>query len=102
VKEKINKLVPGEPKLSDFYDSLLQEKVMPLVNHYCVIALTNNRGFRWFFKLILKRKIKQCGHYHILNLYFTIHKLNEPAFFLTYWKLIKQKDNTLLKEERPL
>ena len=101
IKEEIALLTKEDPKVSDFHDSKLQEKLVPLVNDYCVTALANNRGFTWLFRLLLMYKIKKCSHYHILNLYFTISKLNEPAFFLTYWKLILQKDSTLLKEAEP-
>lgn len=101
IKEQIHQSSPDEPKISDFNDSKLQEKVIPLVISYCVTALANNRAFTWFFKFLLKRKVSNCGHFHILNLYLTIQKLNEPAFFFTYWKLIKMKENMLLKEEKP-
>lgn len=101
IKEQITQVSKEEPKISDFSDSKLQEQLVPLLNTYCVTALVNNRGFAWLFRFLLHRKLKQCGHYHILNLYVTIQKLNEPAFFLTYWRWINQKDNTLLKEVKP-
>ena len=101
IKEQIKLIAPDEPKISDFNDFKLQKKILPLVNTYCITALANNRAFTWFFKLLLKRKIATCGHFHILNLYLTIQKLNEPAFFFSYWKLIKMNENTLLKEEKP-
>jgi len=102
IKELIENVSGREEdmKVSNFYDSKLQEAVTPLIIEYCLIALLNRRLFCWFFKPLLKRKLQNCGHYHILNLYVTIHKLNEPAFFLSYWKLLRQKDNTLLKEEK--
>jgi hypothetical protein len=87
-----------EPAINDFYDPALQTKLIPLINNYIITALTNNRFLGWFFRWALDRKIKRCGHYHILNLFITIQKLDEPAFFLSYWKLINQVDNTLLKE----
>lgn len=101
LKEQMQTLTSEEPKISDFNDSKLQEQLVPLLNAYCVTALANNRDFGWFFKFLLMRKIKKCGHYHILSIYFTIQKLNEPAFFLTYWRSLNQKNNTLLKEEEP-
>lgn len=85
----------------DFYDAKLQENVLPYIEDYCVTALCNERPFTWFFRMVLKRKLRQCGHYHILNLYMTIQSLDQPAFFLTYWKLITMKENILLKEETP-
>jgi len=100
IREEINRLGFGEPAISDFYDSKIQEKTAPLIKKYCVTALVNDRKGAWFFRWLLKRKIEVCGHYHLLNLYLTIHKLDEPAFFLSYWKLIRQQDNTLLKEEK--
>ncbi len=101
IKEQIHQICPEEPKITDFSDSKLQEKIIPLVNAYCVTALANNRAFTWFFKLLLRIKIRQCGHFHILNLYLTIFKLNDPGFFFGYWKLIKMKETTLLKEAKP-
>jgi len=101
IKHKIQQLKPTEVDMSDFSNPELQEKLVPLVNEYCVTALVNGRPFSWLFRYLLNQKIKKCGHYHILNLFITIHKLNEPAFFLSYWTLIKQKDNTLLKEGAP-
>jgi hypothetical protein len=99
IKAMIQDLMKGrEPKVSDFEDTDLQIKLIPLLNKYIITALLNGRFLSFFLKPILLRKIKNCGHYHIVNLYVTIYKLDEPAFFLTYWKLINQKDNTLLKE----
>jgi len=97
IREMINEVSPDEPKFEDFYNSKLQDKVIPLILKYCQVALVNNRKFSWFFNWVLKRKLKECGHYHILNLFLTIKNLDEPAFFLSYWKLIKLQDNTLLK-----
>lgn len=99
IKEQIQKLKAGnEPSISDFYDSKLQENLLPLLINYCVTALLNDRFFSFVLRLFLKRKIHRCTHNQILNLYLTIQKLNEPAFFLTYWKWLNQKDNTLLSE----
>jgi hypothetical protein len=98
IQEQIHRISPNEPTINDFYNSEIQEKAIPLINKYCVTALVNDRPFAWFFRKLLYMKIKTCGHFHILNLYVTIRKLNEPAFFLSYWQLIKQTDNTLLKE----
>lgn len=89
-----------EPKADDFYNYEIQSKVIPLINEYCLVALLNNRPLKWFYKLFLKRKIKACSHKHILNLYATIRQLDEPAFFLAYWKMLNQKNNTLLSEEK--
>lgn len=99
IKTRIQSLT-DEPKISDFNDLELQTKLVPLLNDYIVTALVNKRKFGWFFRWVLMNKIKRCGHFHILNLYATIQKFNEPAFFLSYWKSINQKDNTLLKEAK--
>lgn len=101
IKEQIQTLTSEEPKMSDFYNSELQEPLVPLINEYILTALVNDRILSWFFRWVLLRKLKTCGHYHILNLYVTIHKLDDPGFFLGYWKLMNQKDNTLLKEVKP-
>jgi len=98
IREQIRATHPDEIKLDDFYDSKLLEKVIPLINQYCVKALVNGRFLGVLFNILLKYKVKRCSHYHILNLYLTITKLNEPAFFLSYWKLILMKTNTLSKE----
>ncbi len=99
IREKIIELSPGEATIEDFYDSKTQALVQPLILDYCITALLNNRPLKRFIRPFLKRKIKGCGQNHILNLYITIQKLNEPAFFLAYWRLMKQKTSTLLKEE---
>jgi len=100
VKEQLRQLKTDEISIEDFENSKLQEKVMPLISKYCEIALINGRIIAGMLKPILRQKLKRCGHYHILNLYLTIQKLNQPAFFLLYWKLIIQPDNTLLKGEK--
>jgi hypothetical protein len=97
IKEQINEIVPGEAKLGDFYDSVIQETIIPYIQNYCVTALVNERLFGFFFRILLMQKIKKCGHFHIFNLYFTILKLDEPAFFLSYWNSIKKLDNTIYK-----
>lgn len=97
IKEQINEVSPNEVGSADFWDSDLQSKIMPLILNYCKTALVNSRSFAWFFNWVLGRKLKKCGHYHIFNLYATVYRLNDPGFFLAYWRLIKQKDNTLLK-----
>jgi hypothetical protein len=89
-----------EPKISDFYDFKLQKKVIPLIHRFILIALVNGRPFGWLFTFLLCLKLKRCGHYHIWNMFLMIHKLNEPAFFLSYWKLINLKENTLLREAK--
>jgi len=101
IREQINRIAKEDPKLSDFYNADLQEQIVPFLIEYCLTALINRRSFSWFFRYFLRRKLEKCGHYHILNLYITIHKLDEPAFFLSYWNLMKQTDNTLLKAEKP-
>lgn len=98
IKEQLRQHKKEQLELSDFYDSEFQENIVPLINNYCVTALVNNRRFSKVFRYLLGRKIKACGHYHILNLYLTIAKLNEPAFFFSYWKLMTMAENTLLKE----
>ena len=102
IREQIQELSTTEPKSSDFYNFKLQSDIIPLINKYCVTALVNGRNFGWFFRLLLNRKIKKCGHSHILNLYMTIQKLDEPVFFLSYWNWITQKDSTLLRVEKQL
>ncbi len=97
IKEQINKIT-DDPKVSDFYDSSIQEKALPLINKYCLTALLNKRKFSWFLRRFISRKIKSCGHYHILNLYKMILSLDDPTFFLPYWRNLNRKDNTLLSE----
>lgn len=100
IRELINRIASDEFSIKDFFNSELQEKITPLIIDYCLTALINDRPFAGVFKIILKKKLSKCGHFHLFNLFFTINKLNEPAFFLTYWKLIKQQESTLLKEEK--
>ena len=95
IREQIQQ-VTKEPKVSDFDNYEIQKKSIPLINDYCVTGLINNRLFGWAFKLLLKRKIKSCSHSHILNLYVMIQKLDDPGFFLAYWRALNRKDNTLL------
>jgi hypothetical protein len=99
IKEQIQEITK-EPVVNDFYDPAIQVKALPLINKYCVTALVNKRMFGWFFKLFLNRKIKGCSHKHIENLYVTILRLDNPGFFLGYWKSLHQKDSTLLSEEK--
>jgi hypothetical protein len=102
IKDKIlTELGEVEPRISDFENTDLQKRVIPLINEFIVTALVNDRMFSWAFRALLNRKIKKCGHYHILNLYTTIVKLDEPAFFLTYWRWMTKKENTLLREVKP-
>ncbi len=70
IRQQIRQIHEGEVELKHFYDADLQSKIIPLINEYCVTALVNNRFFSWFFKMLLKTKVKACGHFHILNLYF--------------------------------
>jgi len=100
IKEQIQSVSPNEPELKDFYDSKLQKELNPLINDYVLTALVNKRFASFFYKWLLNFRIKRCGHYHILNLYATIQKLDEPLFFLTYWKVLMVKDHTLLKEAK--
>lgn len=97
IREKIQefKSVGNE---ADFYNAELQEKIMPLIQDYCLTGLLNDRPLSFLFRPFLKSKIKGCGHFHIFSLFLTIQKLDEPAFFLAYWTLINRKDNTLLRE----
>jgi hypothetical protein len=100
IREQINAAAEGTaPTVADFYNPKLQEQVSPLILDYCKIALLNNRRFKTIIGWFLERKLKTCGQNHILNLYVTIQKLNEPAFFLAYWNLIRQNQSTLLKED---
>jgi hypothetical protein len=101
IRTAIQSLTKGQDlKASDFYDPKLQESLLPLINDYIVTALINGRLLGWLFTPLLRSKVNKCGHIHILNLYVTIYKLDEPAFFLTYWKLMNQQDNTLLREAK--
>ncbi len=90
-----------EPINDDFHNPELQEQLVPLLVDYCTLGLLNNRRFSVLLRPFVKRKVAACAYSHILNLYVTIFKLNEPAFFLSCWKLITMKDDTLLKEETP-
>lgn len=99
IRAEIQKITK-EPKISDFQNIDIQSKAIPLINEYCVKALLNNRNYGWFLRIFILRKIKGCSHKHIENLYVTIHKLDEPAFFLSYWKDLNRKDNTLLSEAK--
>jgi len=101
IKKQLRLIKNNNPAmLDDFSDPELQDKIIPLINEYCAIALANSRfGHRLYEKLLI-RKLQKCGHYHLWNLFLTIHKLDDPAFFLNYWTLILRIDNTLLKEER--
>jgi hypothetical protein len=101
IKAQIKAVSKDDIKVSDFYNYKLQEAVLPLINLYVLTALVNDRPFSWFYKKLLSKKLNTCGHYHLLNLYVTIHKLDDPAFFLGYWTLITQEDNTLLREVKP-
>jgi hypothetical protein len=101
IREQIQSIVDGDPEINDFYDYKIQSKSVPLINEYVVTALVNSRWAGWIYKFFLKRKLKRCGQSHILNLFITIQQLDEPAFFFSYWKLINQKDHTLLKEVKP-
>jgi len=99
IREKIHRIYDGEIQIENFYDSELQAKLVPLINEYCCTALVNNRTLAFLYRFLISNKLKTCGHYHILNLYITIIRLNEPAFFLSYWKLIRMKsENIRLKE----
>jgi len=97
IKEQVQQITK-DPKISDFDNSEIQEKATPLINKYCIIGLINNRSFGWAFRILLKRKVEGCSHYHIMNLYAMIQKLDDPGFFLAYWKALNRKDNTLLSE----
>jgi hypothetical protein len=98
IREKINQLTDKEPSFDDFHNHELQSKLTPLVNEYCEVALLNGRAFSFLYRKSLKRTILKCGHNHILNLYATIQQLDQPAFFLSYWKSLKMQDHTILSE----
>ena len=100
IKDQILKQSPEKMEVQDFFSAGIQAKIMPLVLQYCLIGLLNDRAGKWLFYWFVKRRLNQCGHYHILNIFLMLQKLNEPAFFLTYWTLIKKMDNILLKEEK--
>lgn len=101
IRESIQAIHSGEINISDFYNSELQRKLRPLIIRYCLTGLLNDRFLSFAIRPFLSRRLKACGHFHILNLFLMIQKLDEPAFFLTYWRLIKRIDSTLLKEEKP-
>lgn len=99
IQEEIQQITKGENLTNgDFYDHKIQKVAVPLINNYIVTGLLNDRSFSFIFKPFLQRKIAKCGHRHILNLYATISELEDPAFFLGYWKLLNRKDGTILKE----
>jgi len=100
IREKINLITDKEISFEDFHNSKLQSELTPLVNEYCLVALLNGRDFSFLYEFQLKRLISKCGHNHILNLYATIQQLDNPAFFFSYWKSLRQKDSTLLSEEK--
>ena len=100
IRDEIEKLSEGEPKVEDFYDKELQKKFVPLLVEYLVIALINESKFLSIFKRALRKKLSKCGYAHLMNLFLAIQQKNEPAFFFTCWKLMKTKDNTLLREEK--
>lgn len=99
IREQIQQ-IKEDPSVDDFYNSEIQATAMPLIYNYCVTALVNNRILGWFFRFMLFRKVKTCSHSHILSLYIMVQKLDQPAFFLTYWKELNRNDNTLLSEEK--
>lgn len=100
IRDKMEKITDEEPSLSHFYDVEVQEQMLPLMIDYCLTGLLNNRRGGIFLKWFLRKKIERCSHSHLFNIFIHIQKLNEPAFFLTYWKLLKQPTNTLLREEK--
>lgn len=97
IREQI-KEVCGNGELADFYNPQIQAKSLPLVAYYCATAICNRRWYLLPLKGMIKRKIQNNSHAGILNLMMTIQKLDEPAFFLTYCKLLTQPDGTLLRE----
>ena len=99
IKAQIQALTKNPPTPQDFYDVGIQEKLQPLIVEYCTTALLNDREFSFFIRFFLVRKLNKCGHSHIWNLFFTIQKFDEPAFFLSYWNALLKVDNTLIKEE---
>lgn len=100
IREKINLLSEKESSFDDFHNHELQSKLTPLVNEYCKVALLNGRAFSFLYSFFLEKKIRRCGHNNILNLYATIQQLDQPAFFLSYWKSLKMNDSTILSEEK--
>ena len=100
IRAQIRALGVKEPTIEDFYNAELQEKAEPLIEDYLLTGLVNSRSFGRIFRYLLRRKLKRCSHYHYLNLYAMIHKLDDPSFFLAYWKFLLIKDDTLIKEEK--
>lgn len=98
IREEI-KEVCGGGELKDFYDAEIQARTLPLIAEYCATAICNSRWYVKPLKGMIKRKIKSNSHAGILNLMMTIQKLDEPAFFLTYCKVLTQEDGTLLRED---
>ena len=99
IKEEIKK-VKLSGSLEDFYNPKIQEGLLPLVAEYCVTALCNEKRYSFLIKKLIRKKVMKNSHAGILNLMMTIQKLDEPAFFLTYCKMLMQADNTLLQEEK--
>jgi hypothetical protein len=87
-------------KLEDFYNLDIMKKATPLILRYCEIGLLNNRPFSFVLQFLLRRKLRSCSHKQLFNLFMTIHKLNEPAFFLAYWTQLTKKEHTISKEEK--
>lgn len=100
IKEKIQSL-SKEPSNADFDNSELQKQLYPLMVNYITTALINKRPLYYIFKPFVKYKVSQSSHASILNMYINITKLDDPSFFLLYWKLILRKDNTILKVDEP-
>jgi len=94
IKEKIQELKKGEITPADFDNTALLKDLIPLMIDYITEGIINGRGFGFLIRPFLKRKLWKCGHAHIMNLFVTLYKKNDPAFFLTYWKLITQKVDT--------
>ncbi len=99
IQERINEASDSKDLLSDFYNPTVQAHILPLIEEYILVALLNNRTGKWLIRPFLRKKIERCGHKQLCNLYFTIQQLNEPAFFLAYYKHLKRTTGTILKEE---
>lgn len=99
IQERINQVSDSKDLLSDFYNPTVQAHILPLIEEYILVALLNNRRGKWLIRPFLRKKIARCGHKQLCNLYFTIQQLNEPAFFLAYYKRLKQTTGILLRED---
>jgi len=101
VRAQMQALLPEgqeEPTVNDFYNPTVQEPLLPLLFKYCMIGILNQRPFGWVLVPFIYLKLRRSSQRQIWQMYMTLYKMAEPAFFFSYWKMVHMKDNTLLKE----